>query len=104
MLRERYFGRWDKTSNRNYEKVWADDKVDPNHTNYGVESAAHVQERTTALILLLEGDYSGKKILLASHGDALQILQTGFLGISPSLHRDIPHLNVAEIRELTRKS
>jgi len=102
-LRERYFGEWDKTTNKNYDKVWVDDKVDSNHHNYGVESADEVQDRTTQLIMELEKKYTGKKILLVSHGDALQIMQTGFLGISPSKHRTVPHLNVAEIRELVVK-
>ena len=103
-LRERYFGEWDKTPSENYNNVWVDDKRDPSHTNHGVESANHVQDRTTGLVLQIDQKYGGRKILLVSHGDALQILQTGFLGISPSEHRSVPHLNVAEIRELILNS
>lgn len=102
-LRERNFGKWEKTSNKNYNEVWKDDKINPSHKNGGVESANDVQKRVTNMILDLEREFNGRKILLVSHGDALQILQTGFLKISPSEHRDITHLNVAEIRELILK-
>ena len=48
---------------------------------------------------LLE-EYKGKKILLVSHGDVLQILHTYFSGKPANHHRLIPHLETAEIREL----
>jgi len=103
LLRERYFGNYERTSNQNYDKVWVEDLKDPNHTIENVESAIHVQDRTTSLIADLEGKYEGEKIILSSHGDALQILQTGFEKISPSLHRSLPHLQTTEIRELILK-
>lgn len=100
-LRERYFGDFEKTHNSNYQKTWDKDSSDPHHKHDNVESASEVQARTWSLIEDLEKEYVGKKILLVSHGDALQILQTGFLKKSPSEHRQIPHLETAEIRELT---
>jgi len=102
-LRERYFGNWEKQHNRHYEDVWNDDLFDPNHKNNEVESTAEVLDRTTNLINNLEEQFLGKKILLVSHGDALQILQTGFEKVDSSKHRSLPHLNVAEIRELSLK-
>ncbi len=102
-MRERYFGDWEQKHNRHYQDVWDEDINDPNHKNNNVESTAEVLDRTTSLIKDLEEKYSGKKILLVSHGDALQILQTGFEKVSSSCHRSLPHLNVAEIRELTLK-
>jgi broad specificity phosphatase PhoE len=48
----------------------------------------------------LERRYSGRAILLVSHGDPLQILQAGFLLIDPSGHRSLPPLETAEIRPL----
>lgn len=102
-LRERYFGNHEQTHNSNYQKVWDVDVNNPDHKENDVESAAEVQLRTTSLINELEGKYSGKKILLASHGDALQILQTGIEKVSPSVHRSLPHLETAEIRELILK-
>ena len=57
-------------------------------------------DRTTALIADLERRYSGRDILLVSHGDTLQIMQAGFLRMDPSAHRRLPHLDTAEIRQL----
>jgi probable phosphoglycerate mutase len=99
-LRERWFGDWEKTANANYQKVWADDRQDPGHRNANVESAEEVQRRTVALINDLEAKYEGRTVLLVSHGDALQIMQTGLKGESAALHRDIPHLETSEIRKL----
>merc|ERR1719414_343626 len=39
-------------------------------------------------------------VVLVSHGDALQLLQTAFQGVSPSEHRSLPHLHPGELREL----
>ncbi len=102
-LRERYFGDWEKTYNSNYNKVWADDEKNAHHTSQNVESTSHVLERTTALISELERAYTGRNILLVSHGDALQILQTGFDKVSSARHRMLPHLQTAEIREIHLK-
>ncbi len=100
-LRERFFGDLEGKSNKHYGDVWRVDKVHPHHKFNGVESAEEVQTRTTSLIAALETLYTGQTIILASHGDALQILETGFRRISPKYHRDIPHLQTAELRELT---
>jgi len=99
-LRERNFGDLEKTHNSNYQKVWDVDANNPSHNDSNVESASEVQHRTLSLIEDLEKKYTDKKILLVSHGDALQILQTGFMDKSPKEHRNLSHLNVAEIREL----
>lgn len=102
-LRERYFGNWEKKHNSHYQDVWNDDVKNPHHKNNNVESTEEVLGRTTALIRELEKEYSGRKILLVSHGDALQILQTAFEQVSSSHHRSLPHLNTAEIREFSLK-
>jgi probable phosphoglycerate mutase len=99
-LRERCFGEWDGSVTGNYARVWAADETDPHLANGDVEPAAAVLNRTTALIMDLERRYSGRDILLVSHGDPLQILQAGFLGIDPSRHRSLPALETAEIRRL----
>mmetsp|Transcript_101209 Transcript_101209/g.326136 ORF Transcript_101209/g.326136 Transcript_101209/m.326136 type:complete len:81 (-) Transcript_101209:64-306(-) len=39
-------------------------------------------------------------VVLVSHGDALQLLQTAFQGSPAGVHRSLPHLNPAELREL----
>ena len=101
-LRERCFGDLEGTSAANYARVWAGDEAGSQGggTCCGVEPAAAVLDRVTALVADLERRYSGRDILLVSHGDTLQILQAGFQRLDPSLHRRLPPLNTAEIREL----
>ncbi|MDD2807295.1 MAG: phosphoglycerate mutase family protein [Patescibacteria group bacterium] len=99
-LRERNFGGWEKTSDKNYHHVWLEDAKNSHHQLKGVESVAQVVNRVTKLILKLENKFKNKKILLVAHGDTLQILQTAFLNACPSTHRQVKHLEVAEIREL----
>jgi broad specificity phosphatase PhoE len=101
VLRERFFGRLEHTHHSNYQKVWDLDKQDSDHTEYGVESARAVLKRTTGLIHTLEARYHNATILLVSHGDALQILQTAFEHVSPAHHRQLPHLAPAEIRAVS---
>jgi len=100
LLRERHFGNWERTANNNYRNVWLDDEIDPYHKKESVESVMEVLGRAVSLIVELEVKYNGKNILLVSHGDTLQILQTWFMRVPPSKHRHLPHLNLAEIREL----
>jgi probable phosphoglycerate mutase len=102
-LRERFFGQYEEKSNAHYHDVWAQDRQSPRPHQGSVESVEHVLARAMALISSLEKKYKGKKILLVSHGDTLQILSAGFRGRDPSLHRDERHLEVAEIRELVWK-
>ncbi len=99
-LRERYFGKYDKTSLNNLTIIWEKDKLNPNHKYNDVESPKKVLKRTIQVINKLEKKFKDKKILLVSHGDVLQILQTSFLNKPPNKHRQIPHLETAEIREL----
>jgi len=97
-LRERCFGEGSSTDN--YARVWAADETGSDQVGSGVEPAAAVLDRTTALIVDLERRYSGRHILLVSHGDTLQILQAAFLRLSPAGHRRLPALGTAEIRQL----
>jgi broad specificity phosphatase PhoE len=99
-LRERFFGAHEGLSNERYESVWRGDRDDPAHTQAGVESAQATAARTASLIERLEGEGSGRTYLLVSHGDALQLLQTAFLGESPATHRSRPHWPPAEVRLL----
>jgi probable phosphoglycerate mutase len=99
-LRERCFGEWEGSATDNYAQVWAADETHSAQAGSGVEPVAAVLDRTTALIVELERRYSGCHILLVSHGDTLQILQAGFLRMSPSRHRSLQDLGTAEIRPL----
>jgi probable phosphoglycerate mutase len=99
-LRERCFGDLEGTSASNYAQVWQADNGGAGQAAGGIESAAAVLDRATALVADLERQYSGRDILLVSHGDTLQILEAGFLRMDPSGHRQLPHLETAQIREL----
>ena len=115
-LRERCFGDLEGTATGNYARVWAADEAgagdtagdgrdgrdgrDGEDAGGGVEPAAAVLDRVSALVTELERRYAGRDILLVSHGDTLQILQAGFLRMDPAAHRRLPHLGIAEIRAL----
>jgi len=99
-LRERFFGKWERTENKNYLKVWKDDTKDYKHKINEVESVDEILSRVTALILSLEYKYKGRKILLVSHGDTLQVLLTAFAKVHPSHHPSLSYLDLAEIRAL----
>ena len=100
-LRERCFGELELGSDCEYGKVWEVDRSDPCHTLYGVESPVSVLERAVAVIAHCEERFSSETCLLVAHGDILQILQTAFFRLSPSRHRELPHLETAEVRALT---
>lgn len=103
-LRERFFGELNGQNDTQYQMVWDIDQQNPDHQEFGVESANQVVSRVSALILQLEQQpFDEKKnvrlkILLVAHGDVLQLLQTWFQDVPASQHRSLPHLETAEIR------
>jgi broad specificity phosphatase PhoE len=98
-LKERYFGVFDGKFDDNYDNVWqADVGVLPEE--WQVESCSSVAQRTWNLVQTLAHEYPGMCHLLVAHGDALQILQTQFLNISPQEHRSLPHIDTAGYRIL----
>lgn len=99
-LRERFFGSHEGKSNAAYAGVWELDQANPSQTQDGVESALATSARLAALIMRYEVAGAGQTYLLVSHGDALQLLQTAFLGQSPATHRERPHWPPAEVRLL----
>ncbi|CAJ1417190.1 unnamed protein product [Effrenium voratum] len=100
-LRERRFGKLEGGPDSRYKEVWVKDVRDPKSRAFGAESAEAVQQRTTRLVARLDKELpEGADVVLVSHGDALQILQTAFKGISPAEHRSLKHLDRAELREL----
>jgi probable phosphoglycerate mutase len=110
-LRERSFGDLEGDTVASYARVWEADEADEageaNKADQegaghplGVEPAAAVLDRVTALVADLERRHAGRDILLVSHGDTLQILEAGFLRLDPSRHRRLSPLATAEIREL----
>ena len=99
-LRERYFGEFEGGSDTRYPEVWKRDAADARHSDFNVEPVFDVVSRTLALLAELETLFRGAVVLLVAHGDVLQILQTAFEQLSPSAHRQLPPLQVAEVRPL----
>jgi probable phosphoglycerate mutase len=99
-LRERNFGELELATDDSYGEVWQQDEINPDSRFRGVESVNQVMARVTAMVADYEKRYSAATILLVSHGDALQILQTAFARRDASSHRQLEHLNTAEIRQL----
>ena len=77
-LRERYFGEFDQKALIYYNKVWPVDQRDAENSRYGVESVADVCRRVLTVVDDLENRFSSKFIVLTSHADTLQILNTLF--------------------------
>ena len=99
-LRERDFGDFELGPNTAYDKVWERDAVDATHTAWGVEAASAVLARAAGAVQRVESAREGHAVLLVSHGDCLQILQTAFAGVDVSAHRSLPHLETCELRRL----
>jgi len=98
LLRERFFGDWELTPDKNYSNVWEEDAQNLSSPANGVESVESVLNRVLSLISDIEKKYRSKNILLVSHGDTLQIFLTHINGWDPHRHREIDHLDVARIR------
>ena len=99
-LRERWFGAYDGGPDTQYQNVWNEDALDPNHTKANVESVHSVMRRVTECILECEDTSSNNLILCVAHGDVLQILQAAFAKMDGSLHRSVEHLETATLRPL----
>jgi probable phosphoglycerate mutase len=101
LLRERDFGELELQADSAYRDIWQLDAIDADHHQRQVESVNQVLERLTRLIRSLEQLHSGRDIVLVSHGDPLQILQTAFMRADARKHRVIvPPLQNAEVRSL----
>lgn len=99
-LRERYFGKLEATSADNYNQVWQQDAIDPEHTMSSVESVSSVARRMSELVISLEEQFEKQTILLVSHGDPLQILECCLVGHPITQHRSLKPLTTAELRSL----
>ncbi|GMH23640.1 hypothetical protein Nepgr_025483 [Nepenthes gracilis] len=76
-IRERYFGpRFELESHDRYQEIWAVDEKDPFERPVGGESAADVAARLVKAMDKMEMEFQRCAILVVSHGDPLQMLQT----------------------------
>jgi broad specificity phosphatase PhoE len=99
-LRERNFGEFELGPDAGYKEAWAHDQLDSVTESRGVESVSSVLQRSTAVIIDLEQRFTNQQCLLVAHGDILQILQTAFSELASFRHRELPHLDTAELRLL----
>lgn len=99
-LRERFFGNYENGPDDHYDKIWQNDAKNPEQSFNGVEPANHVMERVTSVISDMENKYIGKSILIVSHGDPLQFLETAMAKLPVTEHQKCPLLNLGEIKEL----
>lgn len=76
-FRERYFGKLDGMKLSTYAYVWPVDKMDTVNSGFGCESVDEVYARVNKGIALCERRWSQQTIVVVSHADTLQILQTG---------------------------
>ena len=100
-LRERWFGTLDNTIITNYNMVWPADLKDAQCKQYEVESVDECCERLRAVILDFEQRYSGKALVLTSHADTLQILQSYMAGVDPRAFSQYRFKN-GEVRALSQ--
>ncbi|XP_064991178.1 uncharacterized protein LOC135585868 isoform X1 [Musa acuminata AAA Group] len=76
-LRERYFGpSFELLSHDKYAEIWSLDEKDPFLPPEGGESVADVVSRLAVALAAIEAEFQGCTVLVVSHGDPLQILQT----------------------------
>ncbi len=99
-LRERFFGDFEGTDDKNYHRVWQDDGNNPDNSNHRVESPRAVLLRLEKFILKVDRFYSHRSICLVSHGDPLNILLTHAAGLGVEEHRNIVSMKTSELRPL----
>ncbi|HVY61275.1 MAG TPA: histidine phosphatase family protein [Planctomycetota bacterium] len=100
-LRERSFGELELgPSATGYERIWALDRASATHRERGVESVVEVRARMASVVEDVEREREGWTVVLVSHGDPLQILQAWLEGRRAEEHREVRHLETAELRRL----
>lgn len=79
-LRERYFGpSFELQSHDKYAEIWSLDEKDPfMKAEEGGESVSDVSSRLIHALVAIDAEFERCAILVVSHGDPLQILQTLF--------------------------
>lgn len=99
-LAERGFGDLELTSDERYEDVWSQDRLDPTHEQWGVESAMSILSRVSSLVRELHESSAAGTFLLCTHGDVASVLLCAASGQGLSQHRDVGAMGNGEIRRL----
>lgn len=88
-LTERDFGELELGSDDLYHQVWAEDRRDPTHRRWGVESVAQILERTGALLQALALEAYAGTVVLCTHGDVASTLLCAAQGAPLEMHREV---------------
>ena len=99
-LAERGFGEFELTSDDHYERVWSEDRTNPAHERWGVESTESILERVTTLLQELAASDSAGTFLLCTHGDVASVTLCATQGLSLSRHREVGPMGNGEVRKL----
>ena len=100
-LAERGFGEFELASDEHYERVWSEDRADPAHEKWGVESATAIFGRVAPLIRELQAAGSAETFVLCTHGDVASVLLCAAQGLALSQHRDVGAMANGEVRPLS---
>ena len=100
-LVERDFGALEGGPKSGYKLVYAADAHGAENRAFGAESTHHVRERTGNLLDEVSDISSRHPVVLVTHADVGEIMQTVLLGLPANEHRlHVPKLRNAELREL----
>ncbi len=99
-LTERDFGELELEPDRRYDEVWEEDRRDPTHRRWGVESVADVLERAGALVEELTREARSATVVLCTHGDVASVLLCASHGAPLGRHREVGALRTGDLRSL----
>jgi probable phosphoglycerate mutase len=99
-LAERGFGEFELSSDEHYERVWTEDRANPAHERWGVESTQSILERVTTLLRELHESDNEGTFLLCTHGDVASVTLCATQGLSLSQHREVGSMGNGEVRRL----
>ncbi|KAL6494876.1 hypothetical protein OROGR_031676 [Orobanche gracilis] len=98
-IRERFFGSsYELQSHDKYQEIWDLDEKDPFMQPEGGESVADVVTRLTRALAVMESEFEKCAVLIVSHGDPLQILQTIIVNAAAAAAKE--HENSPPVNEL----
>ena len=99
-LAERGFGAFELRSDKHYDRVWSEDRANPAHERWGVESATSILARVTTLLRELQRPDRDDAFLLCTHGDVASVLLCATHGRSLSQHREVGAMANGEVRRI----
>lgn len=103
-LRERFFGSFELGKDTQYDQVWDQDRIDPSHTQWGVEAVTAEVIRVEALIRDLNRRCQNRTVLLVTHGDIASLLLCWARGEDLRRHREVGALETAGLCEVQWQS